>query len=235
MGEFTGRSNSETGRLPRAPPLTPDNSSRRRRSLSWARPIGCAAAGPIVGAGRPLPEKLLAGYQPGFVPLAPRWAFFHSGRTRNSPASRVASLPSFLAFIHCTAPRILLPPCWPTQGWRAQVCSPGFAPTFTQRQPSADPAAALRHGGVMTQWWKRQPAFGEENLGLRGGGSVTAGGFKGPGLGPWPWPWWVTEVKGPRVHPKLTSAPFCLHFPLAAWAWERRRGRVWSLEQPGRS
>ncbi|XP_055441266.1 protein BCAP isoform X3 [Bubalus kerabau] len=35
----------------------------------------------------------------------------------------------------------------------------------------------------MTQWGKRRPAFGEENLGLRGGGSVTAGGFKGPGLG----------------------------------------------------
>ena len=35
----------------------------------------------------------------------------------------------------------------------------------------------------MTQWGKRRPAFGEENLGLHGGGSVTAGGFKGPGLG----------------------------------------------------
>ena len=68
------------------------------------------------GAGRPLPEKLLAGYQPGFVPLAPRWAFFYSGRSRSSPASGVASLPSFLAFIHCTAPRILLPAGPPRAG-----------------------------------------------------------------------------------------------------------------------
>ena len=40
----------------------------------------------------------------------------------------------------------------------------------------------------MTQWWKRQPAFGGEYWGLRGGGSVTAVAYKGPGLGPWPGP-----------------------------------------------
>ena len=158
-------------------PLTPDHSSKRRRSLSWTRPIGCAAAGPTEGAGRPLPEKLLAGYQPGFVPIAPRWAFFHSGRSRNSPASRVASLPSFLAFIHCTAPRTLLPPCWPTQGWRAQVCSPGFAPTFTQRQPSGP----LRPGGGLTSrrrddavveatacFWRGKFGLGRRRVGYRG-------------------------------------------------------------------
>lgn len=69
----------------------------------------------------------------------------------------------------------------------ARVCT-NLHPTSAFGAP-AGPAAALRHGGVMTQWWKRRPAFGGENLGLGGGGSVTAGGFKGPGLGPWPWPW----------------------------------------------
>uniref|UniRef100_A0A8B9WQS5 Outer dense fiber of sperm tails 2 like n=1 Tax=Bos mutus grunniens TaxID=30521 RepID=A0A8B9WQS5_BOSMU len=51
----------------------------------------------------------------------------------------------------------------------------------------------------MTQWWKRRPAFGGENLGLGGGGSVTAGGFKGPGLGPWPWPCLKQDIQNEKT------------------------------------
>ena len=126
-------------------PLTPGNSCGRQRSLSRTRPIGCAAAGPSEGAGRPLPEKLLAGYQPEF-------ACFRS---------RV------LAFLSSFHPRRCPPhpaPCWPTQCWRAQVCSPGFAPTFTLRKPSG-PQRNQRRSDVTAAWWR---SGGSDSLLLEG-------------------------------------------------------------------
>ena len=221
VGEFTRRSNSETGHLPRAPPphswqQLPTPALAFLNSANWLR-----RCGPERRGGRPLPEKLLAGYQPEFACFRSRVLAF---------------LPSFHP-LHCPPHPA---PCWPTQGWRAQVCSPGFAPTFTQLQPSG-PLRNQRRPDVTAAWWR---SGGSDSLLLEGNtwacaaeGRLPRVAYKGPGLGPWPGPlpWWVTEVKGPRVHPKLTSAPFCLHLPLAAWVWERQRGRVWSLEQPGTS